>query len=287
MCPHLFEQRQTPQAREGDLVLHLVAELFGEQRQHPESGLGHYLVALPAGVVRVAQYAKEELVLDAVLSQVAPKQPELLHFVVGQVLQLRHSGRDATDERGEDDQAEHQASDGEGPLPRVAGLHRHAGRSELRQTPVKTCRVAIAQRLADKSIALDPVGKIQVHSKRPNGVPRGGQDMVHHEQHQEELRDVHRDEHKLRVDAVPQHRQDALELRQPQEAGNPDHPGGSQDLALPISCAVSSWAGRLKHPIGANREQINQEPCPKVVQEDPPRLHHCHPLVDKAGQARH
>mmetsp|Transcript_141801 Transcript_141801/g.440885 ORF Transcript_141801/g.440885 Transcript_141801/m.440885 type:complete len:296 (-) Transcript_141801:803-1690(-) len=196
-APHLLKERQTPEARKGHLVLHLVAELLGEELQDPEPRLGDHDVALAASVVCVTQDAEEELPVDAVLAEVPPQEPELLRLVVGEVLDLRHGGGDAADEGRENDEPEDQASDRESALEKVAGLHLHARGGELRQGPVKARGVPVAQGLAPEATILNPVWKSEVHRKDAYAVPSCSKDVVHHEERQEELRYVHSDEHHL------------------------------------------------------------------------------------------
>mmetsp|Transcript_77269 Transcript_77269/g.240075 ORF Transcript_77269/g.240075 Transcript_77269/m.240075 type:complete len:241 (-) Transcript_77269:37-759(-) len=141
------EERVRPHDGQHHLVAQLVLQRLGQLAEDPDVLGPHEVLVLHGGVLQELDDAQAQLLPDSALPQVAPQQPELLHLVALEAVQVRHGGGDAADDGGEGDQREEEHEDGEDALADVLGAHVHGRRRELRQAPVEGGRVPVGHRL--------------------------------------------------------------------------------------------------------------------------------------------
>mmetsp|Transcript_60200 Transcript_60200/g.155014 ORF Transcript_60200/g.155014 Transcript_60200/m.155014 type:complete len:357 (+) Transcript_60200:266-1336(+) len=227
---------------EEEVTAHGAAKGEGEQldlqrlREHPQQlhvGLLHALVLRLQLVLRVADDAEGERRRHLARAQEAPEQAHVLVEHRAHLPKLGHGGRDAGDERGEDQHRQDQDGNGKATLVLVRGEDLHGGWRELRERPVQR-REVLVRNIVDlvEMVDVDPAaeGSLLLGGDADQ-VPGAGDDVVDAQQNQNELPDVEEDVDEHGVNAVHEGLHDALQLDEAQQPDGPEHAQDAQRLA--------------------------------------------------------
>mmetsp|Transcript_80140 Transcript_80140/g.248719 ORF Transcript_80140/g.248719 Transcript_80140/m.248719 type:complete len:444 (-) Transcript_80140:145-1476(-) len=287
---HLLAQVTKVRMRVEDRSRHLVGQLVPQRprevREDPQAVLLHKVLVARRLVLQELHDPAGESLGDAALAEVAPEEPELLHFVAPHVLQVGHGGGDAPHDRGESDQGEEEHRDGEGALAGVAGAHVHRGRGELRQAPVEGCEVFVVEFPVNGLAGLQPVRLAATYSPGAYEEPDASDDVVQEQERQQQLHQVDECERVLGLDHLEHRGHYPAELEQPQEPQDTQRPGTAEDpsKAYPPVGAVSLGDGH--EPVRHHDDEVYGQPCADVVPHHQPCLHDHNSLVVVAEKER-
>mmetsp|Transcript_70479 Transcript_70479/g.157821 ORF Transcript_70479/g.157821 Transcript_70479/m.157821 type:complete len:271 (-) Transcript_70479:454-1266(-) len=248
------------QQRRVHLEMDLDAQWLRNPWEQTHTLLFHVLHLFLQGMLGVALDPKHELLGDLVLAKELPQRGDLFGVLAPEDVQLRHGGRQVTDERRAHNKRHDEATNVVQTLGEVDGRNLVRTASELRESPQQGHGVDVAKRYVVKVVHLHPVPvPVRVHG---NAIPTASKHMRYCDDGNYVLADAEHQLDPVRVDSLAKHLNDLLQAQQPQQANQPQCADPAEAAHAPREAGIATAVarGQKLHPVDSVDHDVEDKP---------------------------